>query len=70
MVKPLSEEQKKARTINKKIKAVQALRDKQERGEKLEPEQVTKLDTLDALRRQLEDLAVKDTPGVGESESG
>jgi len=57
---PLSaeEKEKKAKGINKKLKAIQEIKTKQASGQKLEPEQLKKLETESELVEELRKLTV------------
>lgn len=50
------ETEKQARKLHKKLRQAKDLRDKQESGSSLQPEQVEKVNTIENLVRQLDDL--------------
>jgi len=49
---------KKIRNLNKKLKAIEELKEKAKRGERLEATQLKKIDTEDQIRKELAELAI------------
>ena len=52
--------EKKVRALKKKIKAARELKERQERGDKLEDSQVAKIGMLEAFEKELAEMSIED----------
>lgn len=52
-----TERAKKVRGLNKRLRDIETLKEKRDRGEKLQPNQIEKIEREDALKRELEGLS-------------
>jgi len=52
--------EKKARALKRKIKQAKELKDRQEKGDKLEPNQLAKIDMIEAFEKELVALNIEE----------
>lgn len=59
VVNPYDEKEKKIKVVQKKLRQIEGLRKRNDNGEKLELTQLSKLDTEDSVRKELEKLMIE-----------